>query len=107
MLKLSVTNDSMFQQDRKNEFLSQMTSLLELGSEYIGIINKKGRLKEVFYKENDLNMTEDEKEMFFMSLQLHITLQSDFDAKLGSVNYIVTERQNSLLLLSKKMKESY
>ena len=41
MLKLSVTNDSMFQQDRKNEFLSQMTSLFKIRSEYIGIINKK------------------------------------------------------------------
>jgi hypothetical protein len=72
---------------------------LEVGSEYIGIINKNGRLKELFHKENDLNMTEEEKEMFFMSLQLHMTLQSDFDAKLGSVNYLLIKRQSSRFVL--------
>ncbi len=100
MLKLSATNYSMFEQNNRNEFLSQITSLLDAGSEYIGIISKNGRLKEVFRKENDLNLTEDEKEMFFMSLQLHITLQSDFDGKLGSINYLLIKRQNSRFVLT-------
>ena len=95
MLKFSVSKDSILKQNNESEFLSQMTSLLEIGSEYIGIINKKGRLEEVFYKQNDMNMTEEKKEMFFMTLQLHNSLQSDFDNELGQVNYITIERQKS------------
>ena len=95
MLKFSISKDSALKQNDESEFLSQMTSLLEVGSEYIGIINKKGRLEEVFYKQNDMNMTEEKKEMFFMTLQLHDSLQSDFDNELGQVNYITIERQNS------------
>ena len=99
MLKHSVSKDSIFQQNTESEFLSQMMSFLKIGVEYIGIINKKGRLEDVIYKQSDLNMTEEKKELFFMTLQLHKSMHSDFDDEFGQVKHITMERQNSRFVL--------
>lgn len=102
MFKLSATKDSMFEQNNKNEFLSQMTPFFKMGIEYIRIINKKGRLEDVFFKQIDLDLTEEKKELFFMTLQLHDSMHSDFDDEFGQVKYITIERQKSRFVLIKK-----
>lgn len=101
MLKHSVSKNSIFQQDGKSEFLSQMTSFLKTGIEYVGIINKKGKLEDVLYKQSDLNLTGEKKELFFMTLQLHNSMHSDFDDEFGQVKHITIERQKSRFVLIK------
>jgi len=93
LAKLSVSDD-LTPQLSKSEFFTQMNSLLEEGVEYVGIINKNGRIEEAIYK-NEMNMTKEKKEMFSMTHQLHNSMQSDFDEEFGSVNYTITERENS------------
>lgn len=99
MLKHSVSKDPTSQQNNKSEFLSQMISFLDIEYEYIGIINKKGRLEEVIGKQNDVNMSEEKKELFFMTLQLNFSMQSDFDEEFGKLNYMTIERQHSRFIL--------
>ena len=99
MLKHTASKNSIFQQRNKSEFLSQMISLSEKGIEYVGTINRKGRLEEIFCKQNDIDMTDERKEMFFMTLQLHKSMNSDFDDEFGRVDHILVERQNSRFVL--------
>jgi len=93
LAKLSVSDD-FTPQLSKSEFFKQMNTLLEEGVEYVGIINKNGRIEEAIYK-SEMNMTKEKKEMFSMIHQLHNSMQSDFDEEFGTVNYTITERENS------------
>ena len=99
MLKQSVSKGSTYQINNKSEFLSQMSSLLDKGCEYIGLINKQGRLEEVIFKQNDLNISEEKMELFFMTIQLLVSMQRDFDEELGRLQYIAIQRQNSSFLV--------
>lgn len=76
------------------DFVSQIKSLLDPEVEYIGIINKNGRLEEKIYK-NDINLSEEKKEMFCMGIRLQNSMESDFDDDLGPVNYTIAERGRS------------
>jgi hypothetical protein len=105
MLKHSVSKDSIIQQDSKSEFLSQITPFFKMGVEYMGIINKKGKLEDVLFKQSDLDLTEEKKELFFMTLQLHNSMHSDFDDEFGQVKHITIERQKSRFVLIKKDEE--
>ncbi len=69
-------------------------SILEEGVEFIGLINKQGRMESALGKE-DINLTEERKEMYLMGLALQSSMQSDFDSEFGSVSYTVTEREKS------------
>jgi hypothetical protein len=69
-------------------------SILEEGVEFIGSINKNGRIEDSLGKE-DINLTKERKEMYLMGLALQSSMQSDFDSDFGPVSYTVTERENS------------
>ena len=69
-------------------------SILEHGIEFIGLINKRGRMEGAIFN-NDINLTGERKEMYMMELRLQSSMQSDFDSELGPVSYNVTERGKS------------
>ena len=69
-------------------------SILEHGIEFIGLINKQGRMEGAVFN-NDINLTGERKDMYMMELRLQSSMQSDFDPELGSVSYNVTERGKS------------
>src|SRR5438105_3987084 len=74
----------------KDEFLQDKL----LGTEFVCIINKQGRIEESIYK-NGINISEEKKKMFAMMIQLQNSLQSDFDDEFGPVQYTITERENA------------
>jgi hypothetical protein len=78
----------------KSEVLIQTDSLLEKGVEYLAIINKQGRIEDAVYK-NDINLNDERKQVFFLSLLLNNSMQRDFDEAFGAVNYNITDRGNS------------
>jgi hypothetical protein len=79
----------------KNEFgLFYDKSILEDGVEFIGLINKQGKMETTLF-ENEINLTKERKEMFSMELRLQSSMQSDFDSEFGPVSYTVTEREKS------------
>jgi hypothetical protein len=78
---------------KKNESsLFYDKSVLEDGVEFIGLINKHGRMENVIFK-NEPSMTEERIEMFSMQLRLQSSMHSDFDSEYGPVGYTVTERE--------------
>jgi len=85
----------MLEVTKKNEDgLFYDKSILEDGVEFIGLINKQGRMENTLFK-NEINLTKERKEMFSMELMLQSSMQSDFDSEFGSVSYTVTEREKS------------
>jgi len=67
--------------------------LLVNGIEFVGLVTRNGRL--VDYKsKNGLKFTDEQKEMFFMSVSLYQTMQQDYDDNFGAVRYTITEREN-------------
>jgi len=83
----------MLEVTKKNEDgLFYNKSILEDGVEFIGLINKQGKMENTIFK-NEINLTEERKEMFSMELMLQSSMQSDFDSEFGSVSYTVTERK--------------
>jgi hypothetical protein len=69
-------------------------SILEHGIEFIGLINKQGRMEGALFN-NDIKLTGERREMYMMELRLQSSMQSDFDPELGPVSYNVTERGKS------------
>jgi hypothetical protein len=69
-------------------------SILEDGVEFIGLINKQGKMENTLFN-NEINLTKERKEMFSMELRLQSSMQSDFDSEFGPVSYTVTEREKS------------
>ncbi len=69
-------------------------SILEDGIEFIGLVNKQGRMENTIFH-NDIPLTGERKAMYMMGLRLQISMQSDFDSELGPVSYNVTEREES------------
>ncbi len=70
-------------------------SMIPSGVEFVGIINKKGRLVETIGKDLLCDMPRDIKEMFCMNIALRGSMQKDFDEYLGPVNYCMTQRGNT------------
>ncbi|MEM3065097.1 MAG: hypothetical protein QW177_06980 [Candidatus Nitrosotenuis sp.] len=62
--------------------------------DYIGIINKHGRLEDSVYKQ-DIPLDANKKEMFCMCVRLQNSMQCDFDDEFGPINYAVIERERS------------
>jgi hypothetical protein len=80
---------------QKNEMgLFYDKSILEDGVEFIGLINKQGKMENILFK-NEINLTNERKEMFSMELRLQSSMQSDFDSEFGPVSYTMTEREKS------------
>ena len=71
--------------------------MLEHGIEFVGLIDRNGRL--VACKEKDsLNLSKEQKEMFFMSCSLQQRMRQDYDNNFGQVKYTVTERENHRII---------
>jgi hypothetical protein len=71
--------------------------LLEYGVEFAGLINKQGRVIDFMCK-NEINISKEQKELFFMSTAYNLSKQKDFDDCLGDIEYIVTDRENSRII---------
>ena len=65
-----------------------------MGTEFVCIINKQGRIEQSIFK-NGIDISEDKKEMFVMGIQLQNSMQSDYDYEFGTVSYTITERENA------------
>ncbi|HYL65491.1 MAG TPA: DUF6659 family protein [Candidatus Limnocylindrales bacterium] len=65
--------------------------------EFVGLISKHGRLVDHKSK-NNLNLTKQQKEMFFMSISFYQRMQNDYDEKFGIVKYTMIERENFMIL---------
>jgi len=63
------------------------------GVEFVGLVTRNGRLIDQRTK-NGLKFSEEQKEMFFMSLTLYQSMQHDYDESFGAVKYTITEREN-------------
>jgi len=72
-------------------------SILEDGVEFIGLINNQGRMESSLCR-NEINLTEEKKEMFSMGLRLQSSMQRDYDDEFGPVGYTITERENSIFV---------
>ena len=72
-------------------------SILGEGVEFIGLINKEGRMESSMCK-NEINLTEDRKEMFLMQFRLQSSMQRDYDDEFGPVSHTITERENSIFV---------
>jgi hypothetical protein len=69
-------------------------SILEQGIEFIGLINKQGKLESALFHD-DIGLTAEKKEMYMMGLRLQSSMQSDYDSDFGPVSYTLTERGKS------------
>jgi len=88
------------------------------GVEFVGFISKLGRVIDYSCK-TEINLTQEQKETLFMSTSLHLSMQKDYDDNFGSVQYIVSERENSkivsipapfgsiILVMNKKTRPSF
>ncbi|WP_133121011.1 hypothetical protein [Candidatus Nitrosotalea bavarica] len=68
------------------------------GIDFVGLITKNGRLVDCNNK-NSLNLSKEQKEMFFMSCSLQQKMNQDYDDDLGQVRYSVTERENTRIII--------
>ena len=71
--------------------------MLGAGIDFIGLITKNGRLVDCNNK-NSLNLSLEQKEMFFMSCSLQQRMNQDYDEDFGRVKYSVTERENHRII---------
>ncbi len=78
----------------ETDLLSQIQSLLKSEIEYIGLINKNGRL-EASIDGNGLSLSKEKTEMLCMQKRLEYSMASDLDNEFGAVSYTMTERKNS------------
>src|SRR3989338_298778 len=72
-------------------------SILGKGVEFIGLINKEGRMESALCK-NEINLTAEKKEMFLMQFRLQSSMQRDYDDEFGPVSHTITERENSIFV---------
>ncbi len=72
----------------------QIDFLLNEGIDYVGIINKNGRLEHYICK-NEISLPTEKREMFYMEIRLQNSMQRDFDEDFGATNYTLIERENS------------
>ena len=71
--------------------------MLEHGIEFVGVIDRNGRLVACTEKDS-LNLSKEQKEMFFMSCSLQQRMRQDYDNNFGQVKYTVTERENHRII---------
>jgi hypothetical protein len=71
--------------------------MLEEGIEFIGLIAKNGRLVD-WNEKSSLNLSRQQKEMFFMTCTLQQRMEQDYDDNFGQVKYTITERENHRII---------
>jgi len=76
-----------------NQNYLHLESSLDEGVEFIGLINKYGRIIEAHYK-SQIPLPVKKNEMLFMETLLSASLQRDFDEDFGAVAFMITERKN-------------
>lgn len=77
----------------KNEFdIFYDKSILEDGVDFIGLINKHGKMGNILIK-NEINLKQERVAMFSMELRLQNSMQRDFDSEFGPVSHTLTERE--------------
>src|SRR5438445_4485842 len=72
-------------------------SFLGHGVNFVGKIKKQGRIVD-YVSKNEINLSREKKEMFFMGITLQMSMQKDYDDELGPVKYVVAERDNSKII---------
>jgi len=82
----------------RNEFdFLHNKSVLGHGVDFVGIINKHGRMVDYVCK-NEINLSNEKKEMFFMEISLQMSMQKEYDMEFGPVRYVIAERDNSKVI---------
>lgn len=72
-------------------------SMLGDGIYFIGLITKNGNLTDCNNR-NGLNLSKEQKEMFFMNCSLQQRMNQDYDNDFGQVKYSITERENNRII---------
>ncbi|TBR22110.1 MAG: hypothetical protein EPO63_07855 [Candidatus Nitrosotenuis sp.] len=62
------------------------------GIELFGIINKNGRIVDMWSRK-DLHISKEKKEILFMQIALQSSMQQDFDEDLGTVSFCMIKRE--------------
>lgn len=66
---------------------------------FCGIINSMGRIIAGSFKDNILPLDNDQqRQMLYMQSKLELSMKSEFNDNLGHVNYIVTYRDNVIII---------
>ena len=66
---------------------------------FCGIINSMGRIVAGSFKDNILPLDNDQqRQMLYMQSKLELSMKSEFNDNLGHVNYIVTYRDNVIII---------
>ena len=81
----------------ERNIIALIRPIVKYGVSCVGLINKNGRLDEMVCND-DLPLSKDKKEMFYMSIRFLSSMQSDFDAELQPVYYNITERGDLKIL---------
>jgi len=80
------------QNSQKNDIFGMVRSFLGKEIRYLAMINKQGKIENIFGIE--IVSSPQRKEMFGMSIRLQNSLQKDFDNEFGLTNYTIIERKN-------------
>lgn len=66
---------------------------------FCGVINSMGRLVEGSFKDNIQPLDNDQqRQMLYMQSKLQLSMNAEFNDRLGHVNYIVTYRDNVIII---------
>ena len=66
---------------------------------FCGVINSMGKIVAGGFKNNIKPLdNDDQRQMLYMQSRLEISMKGEFDENLGGVNYIVTYRDNVVLI---------
>lgn len=74
--------------------LLERASIIKPGLEWIGLINKNGRLVNSVSSNSFKIPPKDKHEMWLMSIALTHSMQKDFDEEYGPLNYFMTQRRD-------------
>lgn len=59
----------------------------------VGVVDKLGRMHK-FFGSKDISLSKDKKDMLFMQMALHSSMQHDFDEELGPTSFCLVQRDN-------------
>jgi len=66
---------------------------------FCGVINAMGRLVSGSFKDGIMPLdTDQQRQMLYMQSKLELSMKSEFNANLGHVNYILTYRDNLVII---------
>ena len=65
----------------------------------VGVIDKMGNIVSEGFRDNSVPFESDAKRrMLYMQMVLEITMGKEFDSSLGTLNYLVSDREKSLMI---------